>query len=108
MSVLSTEELAQLSLHWMDAEAARPDLDADFPVGAVARSRWQSARRALVDAAPRMLATIAAQRKALQQIAEMTPDGSHSLDGQLAPRQVEINAIARAALNNSPTKADGT
>ena len=57
---MSAEELAALALASMEAERARKDLESDFPVGAEARSKWREARKMLADAAPRLLAEIAA------------------------------------------------
>lgn len=50
-----TIRLASLRALCQQAETARADLDNDFPVGAVARSKWQEARRAMADACPDLL-----------------------------------------------------
>lgn len=55
---MTTEELETVAKFCAQAEAARADLDNDFPVGAVARGKWQEARRAMADAAPALLAHI--------------------------------------------------
>lgn len=57
---MSAEELASLSLAWMVAERARIDLEDDFPAGADARAKFRDARKTLADAAPNLLAHIAA------------------------------------------------
>lgn len=62
---MSAEELAELSLAWIESERAYPDVDTDFPVGAQARAQWRDTRKVLADAAPRLLAEIAALRASL-------------------------------------------
>lgn len=52
---MTVEELASLRALCLQAEEARADLDNDFPVGAIARGKWQEARRAMADACPRLL-----------------------------------------------------
>ena len=43
---MTKDELTALRQLCAQAQEARADLDNDFPVGAVARGKWQDARRA--------------------------------------------------------------
>ena len=62
---MTEQELAALEALCAQAETARADLDNDFPVGAVARGKWQDARRAMADACPRLLDHISDLREAM-------------------------------------------
>jgi len=63
---MTEAELAALEAMCALAVEARADLDNDFPVGAVARGKWQDARRAMADAAPSLLAHVRDLRGALE------------------------------------------
>lgn len=63
---LSAEALADLAKFCAQADAARAELDNDFPVGAAARGKWHEARRAMVDAVPSLLEHIAALTRDLE------------------------------------------
>lgn len=62
---MTEEDLTALRDRVLRAEELRADLDNDFPVGAVARGKWQEDRRAMADACPGLLAHIDALRIAL-------------------------------------------
>lgn len=63
---MTEEELTDLRDRVLRVKELRADLDTDFPVGAVARGKWQEDRRAMADACPRLLALIDAQRVVLE------------------------------------------
>lgn len=63
---MTEEEIAKLEAMCAQAAEARADLDNDFPVGAVARGKWQDARRAMADACPALLEHITDLRAVLE------------------------------------------
>lgn len=99
--VTITDELAALRALCEQAEAARADLDNDFPVGAVARGKWQEARRGMAEACPRLLDHIASlgiqfdanveRLKACEHIAE-GDDGWETLIN-MCPSTVAVAAL---------------
>lgn len=60
---MTEERLAQIRAALATAEAARPLLHEDFPVGAKPRADWRKARNELADAAPDLLAHIDALQR---------------------------------------------
>ena len=62
---MTEDELTDLRDRVLREKELRADLDTDFPVGAVARGKWQEDRRAMADACPRLLAHIDALHIAL-------------------------------------------
>lgn len=86
---MTEEELTPLRDMVLRAKELYADLDNDFPVGAVARGKWQADRRAMADATPRLLAHIDALRIAL--------DGFMARRGDLRPLLYdEFNTAQRA------------
>ena len=95
---MTEDELTALRQLHTQAQEARADLDNDFPVGAVARGKWQDARRAMADACPRLLDHIAALREAL--------DGFMARRADLRPLLYDEFSRAQRALDgDSPSKA---
>ena len=68
---MTKDELTALRQLCAQAQEARADLDNDFPVGAVARGKWQDARRAMADACPRLLAHIEDCHEAVDDFCEI-------------------------------------
>lgn len=96
-----TSRLASLRQLCQQAEDARADLNNDFPVGAVARGKWQDARRAMADACPALLDHIDALRAALDSFMARRAD--------LRPLLYdEFNKAQRALDGDSPFNQDGT
>lgn len=92
--------LATLRQLHQQAQDARADLDNDFPVGAVARGKWQDARRAMADACPRLLDHIDDLREAL--------NGFLARRADLRPLLYdEFNKAQRALDGDSPFSPDG-
>lgn len=93
-------DLTRLRALCQQAETARADLDNDFPVGAVARGKWQDARRAMADACPRLLDHIDDLREALNGFLARRADLRPLLYG-------EFNRAQRALDGDSPFNPDG-
>lgn len=92
---MTEEELQTLRGLYQQAQEARADLDNDFPVGAVARGKWQDARRAMADACPRLLDHIAALRDAL--------NGFMARRADLRPLLYDEFNAAQRALDGAPS-----
>jgi len=109
MSAVSVDLEALKALH-ADAEAARADLDNDFPVGAVARGKWQDARRAMADAAPALIARVEELDDALRLCVTMLETVNDNLVSVMEKNwNARLKALthARAALGIVSNKDDG-
>ena len=92
---MTVEELAKLRAFCLQADEARADLDNDYPVGAVARGKWQEARRAMGEACPSLLEHIRALSDALTQFAYRDDSGPILLRERSNARELLESGVYR-------------